>query len=185
MNCSLSSSRLALVFNLVCWISTITLVSYWIYVYTLDEDLCIVDYRKYFEDKSDEFPVLSICLKNHISEEKLKLQNPEITIQRYIDFLNGEVFDEELAKINYEHVTIDVSKYVNGSKVIFRNGSIDISTKSQALRATYAFFHQRGGLYQCYELQTPKAKELQYMVFYIDSNALPPRNRSQNYEMYT
>ena len=160
-------------------------MSYWIYVYTLDEDLCIVDYRKYFEDKSDEFPVLSICLKNHISEEKLKLQNPEITIHRYIDFLNGEIFDEDLAKVNYKNVTIDVSNYVNVSGVKFRNKAVEISTTGQALRSTYAFVHQRGGLYQCYELQILKEKELQYMVFYVDSNALPPRNRSQNYEMYT
>ena len=185
MNCSFSSCRLGLVFNLVCWISTITLVSYWIYVYTLDEDLCIVDYRKYFEDKSDEFPVLSICLKNHISEEKLKLQNPEITIQRYIDFLNGEIFDEELVKVNYKNVTIDVSNYVNGSWVKFKNKAIDFSTKRQALRSTYAFVHQRGGLYQCYELQMPKEKDLQFIGFYINSKALPLRNRSQFYEMHT
>ena len=162
-------------------------MSYWTYVYTLDDDLCIVDYKKYFEGESDEFPVLSMCLKNQISEGKLKLQNPEITIQRYVDFLSGEVFDEELAKINYEDVTIVASNYVNGSWVKFRNRNkgVEFSIKRQALRATYAFFHEHGGLYQCYELQIPKTKYLEYMIFYINSNALPPRNRSQNYEMYT
>ena len=185
MSCSIYSRRLLLFFQLVCWIATIILVSYWIYVYTLDEDLCIVDYKKYFESDSDEFPVLSICLKNPISEEKLRLQNPEITVQSYIDFLHGEVFDEELAKINYDNVTIDVSNYVDGSLWEFKNGTIDISTKRQALRSTYAFVHQRGGLYQCYELQMPKEKDLQFIGFYINSNALPLRNRSQNYEMYT
>ena len=106
MNCSISSCRLVLVFNLLCWIATITLVSYWIYVYTLDEDLCIVDYKKYIENESDAFPVLSICLQNHISEEKLKLQNPEIDVETYIDFLSGKIFDKELAKINYENVMV-------------------------------------------------------------------------------
>ena len=185
MNCRIYSSRLVSFFNFICWIATIILVSYWIFVYTLDEDLCIVDYKKYFESESDEFPVLSICLKNQISEEKLRLQNPEITVQSYIDFLHGEVFDEELAKINYDNVTIDVSNYVDGSLWEFKNGTIDISTKRQALRSTYAFVHQRGGLYQCYELQMPKEKDLQFIGFYINSNALPLRNRSQNYEMYT
>ena len=185
MSCSIYSRHLPSLFKLVCWIATIILVSYWIYVYTLDEDLCIVDYKKYFEGESDEFPVLSICLKNQISEEKLRAQNPEITVQSYIDFLNGEVFDEDLAKINYEDVNIDVSSYVNGSLWEFKNMAVAISTEWQALRASYAFFHQRGGLYQCYEQQTPKAKDLQWMGFYINSNALPPRNRSQNYEMYT
>ena len=75
MNSNIYSSRLVPSFNFVCWVATISLVSYWIFVYTLDEDLCIVDYKKYFESESDEFPVLSICLKNQISEEKLKSQN--------------------------------------------------------------------------------------------------------------
>ena len=179
------SSRLVSVFHLVCWIVTISLVSYWTYVYTLDDDLCIVDYKKYFENEFDEFPVLSICLKNPISEEKLKLQIPELTTERYIDFLKGDIFDKELAKIDYEKVTIDIARYVNGSKVHYENGTIDITTKRQVLRKTYSFFHRRGGLYHCYELQTPKSKDLQIMVFYIRSKGLPPRNRSQNYEMQT
>ena len=184
MKWTIHSHRLVSFFNFVCWVATIILVSYWTYVYTLDEDLCIVDYKKYLESESDEFPVLSICLKNQISEEKLKSQNLEVTAQRYIDFLNGDVFDEELAKINYENVTIDVPNYVKDTTVIFKNGTIDISTKRKALRATYAMLGQRGGFYQCYELQTPKIKELQHMVFSIDSHALPPRNRKPNYEMF-
>ena len=59
-------------------------MSYWIYAYTLNEDLCLVDYKKYLETDFDEFPVLSICLKDQISKEKLELQNPKIDIETYI-----------------------------------------------------------------------------------------------------
>ena len=71
-------------FHLICWTITIALVSYWIYAYTLNEDLCLVDYKKYLETDFDEFPVLSICLKDQISKEKLELQNPKIDIETYI-----------------------------------------------------------------------------------------------------
>ena len=91
---SIYQSRIFFFFNILCWIVTLILVSYWTYVYTLDDDLCIVDYKKYFESELDEFPVLSLCLKNQISGGKLKLQNSEINIQQYVDFLNGEVFEE-------------------------------------------------------------------------------------------
>ena len=170
-------------FHLICWTITIALVSYWIYAYTLNEDLCLVDYKRYLETDFDEFPVLSICLKDQISKEKLELQNPNIDIETYIDFLSGNIYEKELAKINYENVTNDISKYVTASRVYWRNGTKDNTSQRQVLRTTYAFVHQRGGLYQCYELQTPKVKDFKIMIFTIKSDALPPRNRSQNYEM--
>ena len=64
-------SKIETVFHVICWTVTIIVVSYWIYVYTLNDDLCTVDYKKYLENDSDEFPVLSICLKNHISKHGL------------------------------------------------------------------------------------------------------------------
>ena len=172
-------------FHVICWTSTIALVSYWIYAYTLNEDLCLVDYKKYLETDFDKFPVLSICLKDQISKEKLELQNPKIDIETYIDFLSGNIYEKELAKINYENVTNDISKYVTASRVYWRNGTKDNTSQRQVLRTGYAFVHQRGGLYQCYELQTPKVKDFKIMIFTIKSDALPPRNRSQNYEMQT
>ena len=108
--------RLGSFFHVICWTITIILLSYWIYEYSLNNDLCLVDYKKYYETESDEFPVLSICLKNHISEEKLRLQNPDIDIESYIKFLGGNEFKKELTKIDYGNVTIDMSKE-KGSKV--------------------------------------------------------------------
>ena len=180
------SVRLGSFFHVICWTTTIILVSYWIYEYTLNNDLCIVDYKKYYETESDEFPVLSICLKNHISEEKLRLQNPDIDIESYIKFLGGNEFKKELTKIDYGNATIDMSKYVKESRVYWRNGTREKSTQRRVLRISHAFYQQRREeLYQCYELETPKMKEMKIMVFDINSAGLPPRNVSQNYEMKT
>ena len=180
------SVRLGSFFHVICWTTTIILVSYWIYEYTLNNDLCIVDYKKYYETESDEFPVLSICLKNHISEEKLRLQNPDIDIESYVKFLGGNEFKKEFTEIDYENVTIDMSKYIRQSRVYWRNGTREKSTQRRVLRISHAFYQQRRGeLYQCYELETPKMKEMKIMVFDINSAGLPPRNVSQNYEMKT
>ena len=178
--------RLGSFFHVICWTTTIILVSYWVYEYTLNNDLCIVDYKKYYETESDEFPVLSICLKNHISEEKLRLQNPDIDIESYIKFLGGNEFKKEFTEIDYENVTIDMSKYIRESRVYWRNGTREKSTQRRVLRISHAFYQQRRGeLYQCYELETPKMKEMKIMVFDINNAGLPPRNVSQNYEMKT
>ena len=119
------------------------------------------------------------------SKEKLRLQNAEIDIESYIKFLGGNEFKKEFTEIDYERLVIDMSKYVGESRVYWRNGTRDKSTRRQVLKISYAFYHQRRlALYQCYELQTPKIEELEYMVFDIKSERLPARNVSHNYDMY-
>ena len=131
-----------------------------------------------------EYFECSICLKNHISEEKLRLQNPDIDIESYIKFLGGNEFKKELTEIDYKNVTVDMSRYVRESRVYWRNGTREKSTQRRVLRIGHALYDQwREALYQCYDLETPKTKEMKIMVFDINSAGLPPRNVSQNYEM--
>ena len=52
------SSKIFLSFNLICLSAAIALTAYWIYVYTLNEDLVTVDYRKYYaEEPTDKIDV--------------------------------------------------------------------------------------------------------------------------------
>ena len=85
---SIKWAYFAACFHFLCCSSVLSLVSYWIYIYNLNEDLCLVDYKNYFETESDEPPVLSICLNNPISEEKLKISAPQIDLDTYLGFLN-------------------------------------------------------------------------------------------------
>ena len=47
-------------FKLLCVLATIAMACFWFYEYNLDEDLCLVDYKKYYETKDDVIPVFSI-----------------------------------------------------------------------------------------------------------------------------
>ena len=64
-------SRLLAFFQLICWTAALTLVVYWIYVFSQNEDLSVVEYRKYYETESDVFPMLTVCLKDPIIKEKI------------------------------------------------------------------------------------------------------------------
>ena len=89
-------SRFVTFFHAVCWTAAFALVTYWVYVFIQNDDLCVVDYRKYYETESDVFPMLTICLKNPISVEKMKTQASGINQTAYLQFLNGKVFDSEM-----------------------------------------------------------------------------------------
>ena len=67
--------KLSLVFHGVCWIATTSVVSYWIYIFSLNEDLCVVDYKKYYQEKTDHYPVLSLCFENPFSSKSQNLSH--------------------------------------------------------------------------------------------------------------
>ena len=52
-----------IIFHCICWFSTIVFVSYWFYKFALDEDLCVVDYKPFYESKADVFVFLRKELK--------------------------------------------------------------------------------------------------------------------------
>lgn len=81
-----------------------------IYKYTLNEDLCIVDYKNYYQGNYDEPPVLSICLRDPISEDKLRRQVPRVDRWTYLGLLNGSNFNVTLVNIDYEAVTLNISE---------------------------------------------------------------------------
>ena len=53
----------------------INVMCYCIYIYSLDEDLCTIDYKTYYNNENDVFPQLSFCLKDPISEEKVQISS--------------------------------------------------------------------------------------------------------------
>ena len=73
-------------FRILCWIITCALLGYWIYLYSLDEDISLVEYTKYYDKPDDTFPLLSLCIKNPFSPTKLKSQNQSIDAETYTKF---------------------------------------------------------------------------------------------------
>ena len=69
------------IFHVLCIIAASSLITYWLYAFSLNEDLCNVYYKNYRENKADKFPILYIWT--------------------YIDFLKGKSFNSELLNIGY------------------------------------------------------------------------------------
>ena len=40
-------------FNGTCWSNTIAVVIYWIHKFSLNENLCTIDFKKYYQGNSD------------------------------------------------------------------------------------------------------------------------------------
>ena len=196
------SSNVYLVFNLICLFAAISLTSYWVYVFTLNEDLCRVDYKKYYEREQDVFPVLSLCLDNPISSMKLKRLDKRVNVSTYLKFLKGNVYDQSLPLINYSSVIRNMTGHIEEDFIRYRNGSfialhpeynhddsygnnVAINQNKRNFPADYAFFFY-SQFYNCPDknLASGDAKKkgwVIYCVYVMFSRALLVLKRGPMY----
>ena len=192
-------SKVFLVLHLICWTGVIALTGYWIYVFTLNNDLIAVDYKKYYDGKKDVFPVLSLCFSERISNEKLKSLHPNVNSSSYLDFLYGNVWKPNMSLIDFPKVISNMTDYIEEDFIRFRNGSYlsihseyfnDSSYGDKMIKergdgkrkfsANYAFFAYNR-LFNCYELSVPHDKEINEFFFRIKTSIFPSGIRHQMY----
>ena len=195
------SSKIHVGFRIVCFVSALALTSYWTYIFILDEDLCTVDYKKYYAEKSDAFPVLSFCINNPVSKKKLERANPNINISSYLNYLKGQAFNSNILDIEYSSVIQNASDFIEEDFVRYRNGSFvslwsgyqddetygksTLNTKNRrTFSADYAFFFI-SRFYNCYELSVPDDRNIYSFFFRINSSIFPSGIRGSFFDLLT
>ena len=104
--------RFRMFFHLICQASAFSLTIYWIHMYTLNKDLCTVDFKTFNPGNEDFYPILSLCFSDAASDKMFSLDNYSVNQSTYIEFLEGEHFNASLLKIDYEHIAMNISDYV-------------------------------------------------------------------------
>ena len=112
-----------LLFRIACLTTTVSLSVFWFYKFSLNKDLIAIEYKKYYTQEIDVYPMMSICIGNPISETKLRKINPTVSVQSYLNFLSGKDFDPKLLDIDYREIIKNMTDYVEDDFIRFRNGS--------------------------------------------------------------
>ena len=171
-----------------CWTVTVFLLCYWIYIFSLDEDICLVDYKEYYDTPTNTYPMLSLCLKNPFKKEKLATKKDEFNSDLYLDFLRGTYFSYEMANISYKRIQINISEYINQYWFEWRNSSHKTFSMSEnprdLFRTSFSGFY---GLrfYSCYSLQLPQDKDIMSVSVELKTDIYPFGIRDRNYSTLT
>ena len=191
MTINVYCSRLANFFRLTCWLATLIAISYWIHVYYLNNDVCIIDYKKYYDTPSDEFPVLSICIKNSFSKSKIQRQNPDFNESLYLQFLQGNYFSPSLMEIDYNDIRLNLSNYIKSYYFEWKNGSTSLHEYERepmtTLDPSFAGFSTIPGvptLYNCYAIKHPNAP-IDSFYIQLQNSIFPASIRSRNFDLFT
>ena len=104
------------VFHLMCVSLTTVIVCNCIYIYVLDESTSLVNFQTFGKRPAlDIYPTISLCLcqLGFINEAKLKADNVANYSKEYKNFLFGDVWNAEMATIDYDQYTLNLTRYVN------------------------------------------------------------------------
>ena len=73
----------------ICVLCTITLSSWCLFEYTLDEDLAQIAYKEFHQTQEDIYPSVTFCLRNPFLKNKLLTYDPNLTSRFYQNVLSG------------------------------------------------------------------------------------------------
>ena len=164
-------------FHILCVTAAVSLSTYFIYTYSLNEDLCKVDYKSYFEDVEDKYPVLSACFKTFVINESIDLQSDKTTKSKYTDFLIGNFFDDNLMKLNFTAVTVNVIDSVDSQRIVYRNESKkNFESPKKALTEGFVGTFSEY-LYKCYSLEVPSNREIEAFEINLKNNVFSNNTR--------
>ena len=166
----------------ICISVTFVFVGFWLYRYFLDKDSSVIESRYYFEDPGDVFPVMSMCFEQPFNEKLFQEFGNNISGSNYKNFLFGKYFDDEMTKINYASVTTNITDFILGYEVEFRNGTKvhDTITNIGWKELYYTFtWNSWGTFVKCFCLEITN-KHLYFVRVFLKREIFPGSVRNSN-----
>ena len=141
-------------FTAFCTLAVILMISYWMYKYYNDEDLCLVDYKPIEELQEESLPILSLCYYHPFIKDKQI--NTKFNDSHYVEHLKGNVHEENFKHIQYKMIALNLQNSIAGFYIGWRNGSTQLFESKNVpymvnfLNTFNGFFH--GDFINCFGL---------------------------------
>ena len=110
-------------FSFACFSAALGMTVWWCYKYSKDEDYSEVKYRIFESSVDVDNPMLSFCFLRPVDKWMLKSYNNSFSTEDYEEFLMGRKVIDGMEKVNFDHVTINISDFALAETMIFRNGT--------------------------------------------------------------
>ena len=107
-----SGNKYVFVYNLLCYLVTFCVITWWIYKFSLQNLSSSIDVKNFFESDVSVQPALSVCVIDPKLDEKVKsVSNSEHNKSTYIRFLRGKEYYENLAHLDFSQIRFNWSNY--------------------------------------------------------------------------
>ena len=184
-----------LAYRAVCFIALIAMIMYWAYKYIKDEDLCLVDYKSFKDERNEEnLPTLSICFNTPFIEENfpklesITKEDSTLSSTLYSEYLQGKGsnFSDQFANITYNDIAINAKNYLTRVRVGWNNGSFSEYSNS-SLHLPVRFYSSfdgigRNDVFRCFGTEVIKRhkNDISTVVAYYEGDSVFGRFLNQH-----
>ena len=168
--------------KVVCMLVTIIFVGHWLHRYMLDEDSSVIEVREYFDGADDVFPVMSLCFKQTFQALQSKYPDKNLSEFNYNNILIGKQYHPLVTEIDYHSVSTNISDFILGYDVEFRNGtSFTATLRNIAWKPPYytTTWDSWGRIVKCFGLEITE-KEVYYVRLFVKREIFPNMTRNSN-----
>ena len=144
-------------FKTLCLMITLGLILFWSYKFILNEDLSIVAYKEY-DDEKDGSPYLSqaLCFRSpFLSSDKMQINKSQKLA--YEKYLSGDA-SEDNTVLNYQDSALNLTDYIQNYYIRSRNGTRSYyepnQYKFQSIKNSFNGFWL-GNLFRCFNIVMP------------------------------
>ena len=102
------------IFHALCGFATVGFTVYCVHQYTLDEDVARIEFEEFNSGKDKIYPTITMCFPSPLLEHKLEKYGDGINVSSYSNFLVGDFWDNRMANIDYDDVSINIEDYLLG-----------------------------------------------------------------------
>ena len=108
-------SVLGYIYYIICISGTIAMTSYCLLQYLQNEDVSVVNFNTFNAEKDFVYPAITLCFKTNFIERALHDSTVGIKEDDYINFLNGEHWQDDMLNIDFDRVTTKIEDYLLGA----------------------------------------------------------------------
>lgn len=178
-----------IIFHSACLATTVAMVIVWSYEYSLNKDLCFIEYREFYQGDDDVFPVVSMCFKDPFVNDDEMRSKFDVNSSTYLQFLEGEYLDTKLLNVSYDDITFNLEDYMVQYWVNWKNEtSTRLNVSNTFLKtpsASFEGFAFHKAFYKCYAIEVPPDKDIQNFAIKFYTNVFPNGIIPQQRDFFT
>ena len=99
------------------------MISYCIYKFWLNEDTTTIVFNRFNGSGIDIYPTISVCFKGKGFFDTEKIRNETNSEVEFKKFLEGKIWDDKLANVGYDNVTLKAEEMIQQFHIKSSNGS--------------------------------------------------------------
>ena len=139
-----------------------------------NDDVSLISFKTFHEEQDNLYPTMTMCFYNPFIQGELEKYGPGINTTSYSQYLQGNVWTDQMQNVLYDNVTISMEDFLQGISGKLENGSYVWLYHSENRYPLYQldnkppyFVSYKNGLSKCFSFDIPYIADTVFWSLFV------------------